>query len=235
MVKAAEGIQWLFTIGNTLSNVVEFLMNTHQKLPEEWKQKIPGFLGLSLADEQIFNGVLGQIETKKQVAITRFLKEKCKDYERNRFVNIVAGMEVEPIGKVDDKKESFDDNGRKVTETKTSSGSKKDKREDFLNKFADIILLEFNGDLQKVYDYCLGNRLLIADPMHQKALRTFSESVAAFKKIVLLPFGVASIAELAEKASRKLSDNSADLANKTQTFRERAKAFRQKQEQGGIK
>jgi hypothetical protein len=222
-------LNWLMTVMNTLYSVVDTLGKFGEKVPEEWKQRLPGLLGLSLEDERIFNGVLGQLTVEQQKIIGEFLYKKCKDYERNRFINIVAGMEVVP-GKPEEKESKWDNKtGNKVFE-KTKAGSKGvDCRKEFLKKFADAIKNQFK-DLQEAYEFCVGGRMIIPDPMHQKDLRAFSDSVGWFKKIVLMPFGVNSIAELAEKTKDNLSNNAADITIRTQTFRQRARAFRERQE-----
>jgi hypothetical protein len=125
--RLAEGMGFIGGIHSLLETFGKF----NDAIPEGVKQKLPGFLGLSLADEQIFNSILGQLDPKKQIIITRFLQEKCKDYERNRFINVVAGMEIVEEGKIEEKKESFDDNGKKVIETKIKSGGKNDTRKVF--------------------------------------------------------------------------------------------------------
>ncbi len=204
-----------------------WLKQTHADLPDSVKQRLPGFLGIDLNDEQIYGGVLGQLPPKEQVVISGFLSQ-CKDYERNRFINVVAGMEVVDEGKTDEKKESFDDNGKKVVETKSGSKSKKDKRKEFLESFAKVITDEFNGDFEKAYAYCVAGRMIIPDPLHQKALRNFTEGTAWFKNVILAPFGAVSIKDLAQKASQKLSQNSANLNASAQSFEDRAKAFYEK-------
>lgn len=230
MAPNKEGFQWLMTILNSVYSVVDTLGKFGEKVPEEWKQRLPGFLGLSLEDERLFNGVLAQLDVEKQVLIGKFLYEKCKDYERNRFINIVAGMEVVP-GKPEEKETKKDSKTGNVVFEKTKSGTKGiDCRKKFLESFAYAIEKQFGGDLQKAYEFCVGGRMIIPDPMHQKVLRAFSESTAWFKKVILMPFGVNSVAELVEKVKNNLSNNAADITKRTQTFRERARAFREKNE-----
>lgn len=201
----------------------KWLKNTHDNLPPETQKKIPGFLGLSLADEQIFWGLVGQLTPKEQVIIMSFLSQ-CKDYERNRFINIVAGMEVVEKGSSTDKKESFDDNGKKVIETKTSSKEKTDKRQEFLSSFAKVISQEFNGDFGKAYTYCVAGRMLVPNPLHQKVLRCFSEGAAWFKNTILTPSGTTSAIGL----QQKVSANSVNLSQATQSFEDRGRAFYEK-------
>jgi hypothetical protein len=199
------------------------LKGAHDALPESVKQKLPGFLSLSLADEQIFNGVLGQLEPKKQVVIMDFLSQ-CKDYERNRFINIVAGMEVIEEGKLDETKESFDDNGKKVIEKKSSSKGKKDKRKEFLESFANVISEEFDNDFDRAYKFCIAGRIIIQDPVHQKIIRNFSESVKWFHNLILDPTKTSSLKELGEKIGKGFSGNLDDWTKKSSDFAAKQKA-----------
>lgn len=176
-----EGIQWVMTITNTLSNIFEVFEGMAKKVPDTYKQKLPGVLGLSLADEQIFGSVMGQLHEADQLLITDFLSS-CGDHERNRFINVVAGMEVIDEGKINEEKESFDANGKKVIEKKSTNAAKKDTRKKFLEKFAEI--LEFHNiefekltddekkkttRFKKTHDYCVANRMMIPDPIHKQA------------------------------------------------------------------
>jgi hypothetical protein len=197
----------------------------YEKLPPEIQKKVPGFLGLSLADEQIFNGVLSQLDLTKQVVITRFLCEKCQDYERNRFINVVAGMEVAP-GSPAEVEKKWNKTAGKFDEKTKPAVPTKDRRFDFLDKFANVITDEFQGDLDKAYAFCVAGRMIIPDPFYQKVLRGFSEGGAWFRNLILQPAGAKSTAELIEKANKKLSENSADLDKKLTSFKDRAKAWR---------
>lgn len=226
MVAKGEGIQWLMTALNTVHTIFETLGGIHKEIPEVWKQRLPGFLGLSWIDEQIFNGVLGQLAEKTQVIINGFLSF-CKDYERYRFINIIAGMEVIP-GHPEERETKWDKGGNKIFEKVKSESQGVDQRKDFLNKFANIITTEFNGDFNKAHDFCVGGRMIIPDPLHQKMLDAFSESVGWFKKIALVPFGATSVEDLLQKAKQKLSENSADLNSSTTSLRENAKSYREK-------
>jgi hypothetical protein len=69
-----------------------------------------------------------------------------------------------------------------------------------LDSFAGVIETEFGNDLDKAYEYCIGGRMIIADPMHQKVLRRFSESVGWFKRIVLTPLGAIDLTGITKRA-----------------------------------
>lgn len=209
-----------------LPGIWGFLKKSHSELPQEMKTKVPKWFGLTLDDEQIFNGVLATLSMEQQIIIGRFLHEKCKDYERNRFINIVAGMEVSP-GRAEEKETKWDKDGKKVYE-KVKAGSKGvDRRQEFLESFAKRIL-DPNGydkDLDKAYSDCVGGRMIIPDPIHQKILKTFSGSLNLFKKFVLAPFGAVDIKDLLQKVKQKMSKETSSFSGDCQSFREKAKAF----------
>lgn len=186
----SEGIQWILTIMNTLHDAVDVFGKVNEKLPEELKRKIPGLLGLSLADEQIFGALMGQIkDKKKQVLINKFLYEKCTKYERERFIVVVAGMEVIP-GKQAAVEEKLDPKTGKVTSKKKTLGKRgADYRLKFLESFGDVMKDEFGEDLDKTYKFCVGMRLIIEDPLREKVgtfisgiVNTPKQTTAAFKQ-----------------------------------------------------
>jgi hypothetical protein len=198
-----EKLQWGAIVLNTVHSIIDTFGTVQEKMPETWKQRLPGFLGLSLKDEQIFNGVRAFLTKKRQVTLTQFLK-RCKDYERNRFINIVAGMEVSQE-KLEESEKKYDKEGNLIYEKKKSGSPGIDCRLKFLNSFTDIILNEYGGDLDKAYEYCIAGRMIVEDPLHQKTLRTFSSSTAWFKKNFLEPLEARSLSEFIEKATNKLS------------------------------
>lgn len=199
----ADKMNWVFTLMNTLYSIVDTAGKFGAKVPDEWKQRLPGFLGLSLEDERIFNGVLAQLDLEKQILIGKFLYEKCEDYERNRFINVVAGMEVVPA-KPEEKETRWSERTGSVVFEKTKTGSQAvDCRKKFLESFADAIKNQFGGDLQKAYDFCVSGRIIIPDPMQQKAKRSFND------------------------LTQKAKNASTDFSNDCRSFRERARIHRQ--------
>lgn len=171
-IQKSEGIQWIMTIINTIHSVFDTVGGMAEKLPPEFKQKVPGFLGISLADEQIFWELVGQLDPAKSVLISDFLFEKCSDQERNRFINIVAGMEVDP-GKPEETEKKFDPkNGNLVFEKKKAGSEKVDNRKIFLEKFATIIQDKFDGDLDKTYNFCVSGRMIV-EPIFQKVRKAW--------------------------------------------------------------
>ncbi len=205
MVIKWENFQWVLTIATVLKDAAELFGKAHAAIPEDFRQKMPGWFGLTLADERIFNAVVAQLTPEQQLIIMRFLQEKCKDYERNRFINIVAGMEVKPGSAAESEIKWDAKSGAKIFE-KTKAGSPGlDCRKKFLESFADAIENQFAGDFDKAYAYCIGGRMILPDPIFQTALKAFSESVGKFKNFVLAPLGVSSIAELTKKVSGGIS------------------------------
>lgn len=166
-IQKSEGIQWIMTIINTIHSVFDTVGGMAEKFPPEFKQKIPGFLGLSLADEQIFWGLVGQLNPDQSILVNDFLNKKCNEQERNRFINIVAGMEV-VLGKPEESEKKFDPKtGNLVFEKKKAGSDGVDNRKIFLEKFADIIKNNFSGDLDKTYAFCVGGRMIV-EPLSQK-------------------------------------------------------------------
>jgi hypothetical protein len=191
-INIAENILKVFSKGGEI----------YEKLPEQFKQKMPGFLGISLADEQIFNATLGDLDLKEQVTINTFLFNKCKDFQRNRFINIVAGMEVVPeTPRVVEKK--VDPKTKAESEKITDGKAGVDRRKQFLQKFAQIIITEFSGDLNKAYEFCLGGRMVLSDPFYQKALDAWTKSCEQYGKVLKF-FGAESALDLPRKAKEYL-------------------------------
>ncbi|HOW60449.1 MAG TPA: hypothetical protein P5548_02095 [Candidatus Moranbacteria bacterium] len=198
-----EGLQWIMTLMNTLYSVFDTLGKVSEKVPDQWKQRLPGFMGWSLEDERIFDGILGQLKNEEQVIISNFLFNQCKEFERNRFINVVAGMEVVPA-KPEEKETRWSEKTGGVVFEKTKAGSPGvDCRKIFLEKFASLIKNDFGGDLQKAYDFCISGRIIIPDPMHQKAKRSFND------------------------LTQKVKNASTDFSNDCRSFRERARIHRQ--------
>ena len=217
MVKGVGSL--VLDVINTLHTLVDVLGKSYEKVPDTLKQRLPGFLGWSYEDERIFNGVLGQLSKKKQVVITDFLYRRCKDFQRNRFINIVAGMEVE----------------RKKVIVETAKGKKeitegenKDRRYDFLNKFADVITQEFGGDLKKAYKYCVGGRLIMPDRKLQPIIDTWQTSCQMFNDYILVPLGFTSLADLKNLLKGNIGDNIAAINNGIESAYQFSRRFAKK-------
>jgi hypothetical protein len=213
--KLAEGAQWILTIANTINSLGDVLGKFgegYEKLPPLLKQRLPGLLGLSLEDERLFNGVLGTLDVKDQLLIAKFLNEKCADFQRNRFILVVSGMEVS-VGKPKTEERSWDKKSGKST-TKTTSGSEGlDRRKKFLESFANVIKKGKNDGskgMDTAYKYAVGARLIFDRSVFQDTLKQLRNS------------GV-NTAKALEENQRQ---NVADLTQTTTSWVDRAKAWR---------
>lgn len=189
-----EAIQWL---------------GLFDKLPkpiqEQLKQRLPGFLGLSLEDERIFNGILTKLEAEKRKAVVEFLHDKCEDFQRNRFINIVAGMEVIQ-GRPTVLEKKFNKETKQVEEKKILGKDDEDLRLKFLEEIA--LYIQKNGAAD-AYSYCLAGRIILEDPFYQNAIVLWKESSEWFKKNIGEPLGISSLEELSrqiEKAAGAIED-----------------------------
>lgn len=148
-------------------------------IQEQIKQRVPGFLGLSLADERIFNALLGKIDSDKRKFLTDFLNGKCKDFQRNRFINIVAGMEVVAgIPTIIERKWNKD--AKQFADKTTTGRDGEDLRLNYLIKFAEYI--EAHG-IDAAYNDCIGGRMILENPFHQKVVAAWKDSIDWFSSI----------------------------------------------------
>lgn len=179
---------------------LQFLKDAEKATPEGLKKRMPGFLGLSLKDEQIFNGLLPELSLDDQIIIKNFLCKACLDYERNRFINVVAGMDVEEWTPPVTEKGSSE-TGETVDDKSKTTKIMVDRRVEFLKNFAKIIREKLNEDYRLAKEYCLAGRIIIENPIHEKLLRFWREDVKAFKEFILKPMGAKSLSEITlEKA-----------------------------------
>jgi|GEM_PF-2536373 len=199
IMKASEIGQWSLGIFNTLNDIFGVIGKTHASLPEGVKQKLPKLFGWTLDDERIFWGVVASIDDpQKRLTIGDFLAT-CQDFEQVRFINVVTGLEVIP-GKPAELEEKFDPKTNNRTFHKSKVGSDGvDLRKKFLESFAGDIIQQNFRDMDEAYEYCVAGRMILPNPLHQKALKAFSESTKDFKKLVLEPFGATSLKELPGK------------------------------------
>lgn len=177
-----EKLQWAFTLFNTLTDLANAAGKFHEKLPEAIKQRMPKLFGLTLADEQIFNGICGLLKKEQREIIYAFLYKKCKNYEKNRFINIVAGMEIEISRPVEIEK-----NSKGGTKTKPGKVGT-DRRQKFLESFAESV--ESYGystnsakALARAYHDCIGGRMILKNHFHQKMLRLWANEVCSIEEL----------------------------------------------------
>ena len=179
-----DTLNWLVTLSNTV-------MKEH--IGEHLKQRMPGFLGLSLADEEIFAFIRSRLSKKRDVSLGKFLLS-CKDYERSHFRRVVSGIPTE-------EKITSTGSGKKKKETKELSYKP---AISFLNRIA--ILTEELGP-EEAYQLCLSGGVIVENPIHIKALKAWRDGVSWFKTFFLDKLGVASIAEITpELLNEKFGD-----------------------------
>lgn len=144
-----------------------------ESMQKQLQQKMPGFLGLSLEDERIFNARLSKMDIAKQKILIDFLHNNCKDFQRNRFINIVAGMEViADSPKIIERK--WNENTKKFDDETIIGEKGEDLRQTFLNKFAEYIEKE---GADEAYCFCISSRMILENPFHQKATDTLREGI----------------------------------------------------------
>lgn len=198
----------------------------YDKLPEPFKQRMPGLFGLSLVDERIFNEVMALLDPADQALIGRFLYEKCKDFQRNRFINIVAGLEVTPETPKAVERKSDPKTGKVVSEKITDSVPGVDRRQKFLEQFAKLIRDKFGGDFSKAYEHCIGGRVVLQDPYYQKVLDLWVKSCTLYQKI-LTHFGVADTVGLFALAAGNVDAGSKQFEQSGISFLKRCLTFNQ--------
>jgi hypothetical protein len=153
-----------------------------QDASTETPQHMPGAFGLSLEDERIFNGVLCQLKVKHQLLITDFLAKKCKNFQRRRFIEVVSGLQVEP-GSPERKERVWDSKAKKSTNIAVPAVPGKDRRQEFLQKFAEI--LADTTKASKAFDYVVGARTILKDSpydMLKEEAKDLKKMRAASKK-----------------------------------------------------
>lgn len=169
------------TISDALNWVMTFANRAHKESPEIIKQRMPGFLGLSLEDERIFASLRINLNVTEDMHLTNFLNY-CKDYERNRFRNIVAGMpestETTTTGSHKNKK---------ITTKKVSSGTK------FLKRIARLVN---DYGPEEAYRRCLSGNVIVKDPIGQIALTQWFKSVKWFKEKVISTLNVNQLSDI---------------------------------------
>lgn len=136
---------------------------------EQISQKMPGFMGLSKDDEQIFNSLLAKISIEKQRGISNFLFTRCQPFQRDSFRFIVAGMEiVRGTPEVVEKK--WNEKAKKLEEKITARKDDEDLREMFLKRFADYI--EAYGS-DEAYNACLATNMFSDHSTFQNVKHSF--------------------------------------------------------------
>jgi hypothetical protein len=130
-----------------------------EKTVEKFKERVPGFLGISLEDERIGTGIWAELNQEEKKLLSDFLST-CSEYERNRFRNIVTGI-------------PFDEQKQGAT-NKTVKNEMAIK---FLKEMAKTI--EIHGQ-EEARRQCLAMNIFIENPLHQKALEKWKEGLKSF-------------------------------------------------------
>ncbi|MFH1979703.1 MAG: hypothetical protein ABII99_01480 [Patescibacteria group bacterium] len=183
--------------GMTVFNFFEGLWNIMDKAPKSVKERLPGFLGLSLEDERLFAEIRTHLTPEEDARITDFLNH-CKDYERNRFRNIVAGIPLRQV-----KEEEGCGRTRRV---KTSLQSQ---AVPFLKRIAKLVE---EKNIDAAYKHCVSGGTILENPLHQKIFREWGEGIDWFKTSILNFFGVIDISEITpQKIKEKIGQPAYDL------------------------
>lgn len=164
---AGEKLQWFLTLANTAHDFKDSFTpkpkvetTPGKQEPSNEPQRMPGAFGLSLEDERIFDGVLCQLDVKDQLLITDFLSKKIKNFQRERFIEVIAGLEVtQGIPAKTDRK--WDNQAKRNITITIPAVPGKDRRQEFLQKFADI--LKEQTTAAKAFDYVVGARTILKD------------------------------------------------------------------------
>lgn len=180
--------------GEVLRTLYNFFKETAgEKVKKELGARLPGFLGLSLEDERIFEALRSQLTEEEDQYLTKFLKS-CKDYERNRFRNVVTGIPSEK----EELKKGMED--KVISATIQTNNAVL-----FLKRIAYLTSL----DPEKARERCLSSGTILEDPVQQKILREWRESVKWFKAKFLDVLGVSSLSEITmdyiEKKTKKIT------------------------------
>lgn len=181
----SNAANWAFDIYNRLQSVPAI------------KERLPGFLGMSLEDERIFAGFRTKLSESENKHLTDFLAS-LKDYERNRFINVVTGIPSDEV----------------MTETTTTDGKKKISRVEKTSQavpFLKLIAkLTEDSSPEGARQLCLGGRTILENPLHQRILKAWADSVKWFKENILERFDADSLDALKNKfvaAGKVITDN----------------------------
>jgi len=161
---------WIVTLSNTINRASGGAL----------KEKIPGFLGLSLADEQIFAAKLSKLTKEEQKTIIDFLSV-CKDFEKNRFRCVIAGIPPDNV------------------KEKGKDSETRDNAVEFLKSLARVI--EENG-IEEARKQLIAGNIIVENPIHQRVLNTLSKEWKIFKDLLAM-FKSTSLAEVKAKIENK--------------------------------
>lgn len=212
----SNAANWALTLSDSVFKIGE-------KMPESAKNRLPGFLGLSSDDEQIYAGLRTQLEDWEDANIQKLEKEmnSHNDYESNRFRLVVAGIPNQISSeKVTDKNGNI-----KESSVARFMGV------EFLKKMAKLV--EDEG-AEKARERCLNSGIILRNPVQQKMLDIWRWQVN-FIKSCLKKAGVESINDLGpEKAKEILEAADEKLAKPVADFFQVDEYFRKRSQRGWL-
>ncbi|EKE11441.1 MAG: hypothetical protein ACD_15C00078G0008 [uncultured bacterium] len=169
--KAFDSVSNILGLAGGIPAIVERVGKIWGNLPEpiqqQIQQKLPGFMGLSTVDEEIFNSLLSKLNLEDRKRVTDFLYNKCQDFQRNRFTNIVASMEiVRGTPRVVERK--WNENAKKFEGKIIDKKDDEDLRLIFLQEFSAYIST-YGPD--EAYKACIASRIILEKSVFQEATR----------------------------------------------------------------
>lgn len=165
------------SIGSVLNWAVTLANSMGKDVAEDVKQKMPGFLGLSLEDERIFADMRTNLSYDQDMHITDFLHSLNK-FERDRFRNVVTGMPEREIVEETGKDKTF-----KKKITKQSNGVA------FLKKIAYLVKTFGPEEARR---RCLSGGVVVENSIQERALKQWQKSVGWFKRTLVMFKGYSS-------------------------------------------
>ncbi|MFA6383727.1 MAG: hypothetical protein WCX17_04895 [Parcubacteria group bacterium] len=172
---------------NEAGQWITLITNFFEKAPQEIKNKLPTFLGLSLEDERRWGKLWAQLgddnETKKN--LTDFLEKHCEGYERNHFRYVVVGIPQ-------DAKTVKRGTGKDV-KTETIPDPEKNFALDFLRQLAKVIKELGPAEAKR---QCIVGGSIVMDPFFRETIKEWIKGNNWFKRTIFAGLGISSFSEL---------------------------------------
>ena len=216
-----EKLKKLFNNGQEVAHWFVTLSNGYDTA----KQKMPGVLGLSKADERIFSAYSAELSKKENNTLTELLRYFPYDHQRRDFRLVVAGIshkkETKVIKKDGGEKDSEGKKARPVEEvTKTTETIV---AINFLKKIVKMIDTEkYRGDgLEKAYQFCLAREIIHEDKMSRQAIEWTKKQIAGM-------FNVDSLSEIGAETLNEVFEPNKPAQKKLDDWLKRANNFRER-------
>lgn len=169
----------MFNLTSVFAGVIGSFMTTIAKIlgeetVAEAKKKVPGFLGLSFADEQIFINLRTELTQEENEHLTNFLME-CSEYERRIFRMVVGGC-VEEYEKIS---ETTNTDGSKIV---TSQKARKVVL--FLKEIARLTKEKGAGEARRL---CISGGVILENPLHNRIIALWKKGCDSAKDILSDP------------------------------------------------